>query len=75
MWGFFFKVSNRFLFLGFQVIGFRPVKRRNRAGSSRNESDYSRTGVPRSVSRFSKVAVERISDCLIAHFSIFFLQL
>ena len=43
---------------------FCPVKRGNRAGSSRNESSTFGE-VPRSASRFSRVAVARIPDYLI----------
>ena len=39
---FFLEVANR-VFFCFEV-GFCPVNRGNRAGSSRNESDYSRGG-------------------------------
>ena len=46
-------------FFCFQVT-YCPVKRGNRADSSRNESDYSRRALPRSVFRFLRVAVARI---------------
>ena len=50
------------IFLCFQV-SFCPVRWGNRVGSSRNERDYSTLGevrVPRTVFRFSRVAVVRI---------------
>ena len=40
MGDFFFEVTNRAFF----AFSYCPVKRRNRVGSSRNESDYSRRG-------------------------------
>ena len=61
LWGGLFLIGCR-VFFCFQV-SVSPVKRGNRAGSSRNESDYSTLGeVPRSVFRSSRVAVATNSD-------------
>ena len=68
---FFFEVANRAVFC-FQV-SFFPVKRENRAGSSRNEFDYTRERYPDQflASRLSQL---REFWTTVAHFSIFLLE-
>ena len=58
---FFFYDANR-VFFYFQV-SFCHVKRGNRAGSSRNESDYSWRGTQTPVSRLSQLREFRTSSC------------
>ena len=67
MGDFFVEVTNRAFFC-FQV-SYCPVKRGNRAGSSRNESDYSRRGTQISFPLLESRSCENFG-LLIADFSI-----
>ena len=55
---FFFRLQSFFCF----QVSYCPVKRGNRAGSSRNEFLTTRGEVPRPFFRFSRVTVAIISD-------------
>ena len=63
-----FEVANRYFF-AFKLV--LPSKERNRAGSSRNEFDYSRRNTQTSFSLLDRRSCDNFG---LAHFSMFMLE-